>query len=262
MVFGAHGPLFEEQHMIVAKRTSLAMSFFLLSGLLAPAVHAQDEQAARMTAALTAPARPMEEKERDPARKPIQTVQFLGIETGDTVIDAIAAGGWFTEVLAAAVGPSGKVLAQNPQFFVSQPGFVEREKARHDRLGNVQAVHGELAAAGVVAQADAAITALNLHDLYNGQNGEATAVAFAKSIYDALKPGGVFGVIDHVGIEGQNNAQFHRLQVAQARDVLTQAGFRIEAESDILRNPGDDHTKPVRDMAGRTDQFLIRARKP
>jgi predicted methyltransferase len=248
--------------MTLVKPTSWTLAVCALGSLLGGVAIAQDEQAARMTTALTAAARPMEDKERDPARKPIQTVQFLRIETGDTVIDAIAAGGWFTEVLSAAVGPSGKVLAQNPEFFVSQPGFVEREKARHDRLGNVQAVHGELAAAGIVAQADAAITALNLHDLYNGQNGEATAVAFAKGIYDALKPGGVFGVIDHVGIAGQNNAQFHRLEIAQARDVLTKAGFTIEAESDILRNPGDDHTKPVRDMARRSDQFLIRARKP
>jgi predicted methyltransferase len=248
--------------MNLAKPTSWTLAVYALGSLLSGVAAAQDEQAARMTTALTAAARPAEDKERDPARKPIQTVQFLRIDTGDTVIDAIAAGGWFTEVLSAAVGPSGKVLAQNPQFFVSQPGFVEREKARHDRLGNVQAVHGELAAAGIVAQADAAITALNLHDLYNGQNGEATAVAFAKGIYDALKPGGIFGVIDHVGIAGQNNAQFHRLEIAQARDVLTKAGFTIEAESDILRNPGDDHTKPVRDMAGRSDQFLIRARKP
>ena len=153
------------------------------------------------------------------------------------------------------------MLAQNPDFFVSQPNFAATEKARHDRLGNVQAVHGELAAAGIVAQADAAVTALNLHDVY-GQGGEAAAVAFAKGVYDALKPGAVFGVIDHVGIEGQNNAQLHRIQIAQARDVLTKAGFRIEAEADILENPGDDHTKPVFQMAGRTDQFLIRARKP
>jgi predicted methyltransferase len=154
------------------------------------------------------------------------------------------------------------VLAQNPEFFVSRPNFVATEKMRHDRLGNVQAVHGELAAAGIAAQADAAITALNLHDLYNGENGEATAVAFARGVYDALKPGGVFGVIDHVGIAGQDNAQFHRMQVADARDVLTQAGFTIEAESGILHNPADDHMKPVRDMERHTDQFLIRARKP
>src|SRR5688572_13337262 len=248
--------------MKLMKATTWILALGVLGSLSCPPVQAQNEQAARMETLLLSPARPFEDKERDAARKPIQTVQVLGIETGDTVIDLIAAGGWFTEVLSAAVGPSGKVLAQNPEFFVSQPNFAATEKARHDRLGNVQPVHGELAAAGIVAQADAAVTALNLHDIYNGQGGETAAVAFAKGVYDALKPGAIFGVIDHVGIEGQNNAQFHRMQIAQARDVLTKAGFRIEAEADILENPGDDHTKPVRDMGGRTDQFLIRARKP
>ena len=246
--------------MRLMKPTTWMLASCALGSLLAPLTQAQNEQAARMETALLSPNRPLEDKARDAARKPIQTVQFLGIKTGDTVIDVIAAGGWFTEVLSAAVGPSGKVLAQNPDFFVSQPNFAATEKARHDRLGNVQAVHGELAANGIVG-ADAAVTALNLHDVY-GQGGEAAAVAFAKGVYDALKPGAVFGVIDHVGIEGQNNAQFHRLQIAQARDVLTKAGFRIEAEADILENPGDDHTKPVFQLAGRTDQFLIRARKP
>jgi len=248
--------------MRLLKPTYWTLAVCVLGSLFGVAAQAQDEQAARMTAALASPARPAEDKDRDAVRKPIETVQFLGIKTGATVIDAIAVGGWFTEVLSAAVGPTGKVLAQNPEFFVSRPGFVDAEKARHDRLPNVQAVHGELSAAGIVAQADAAITALNLHDLYGQPNGEAGAVAFAKGIYDALKPGGVFGVIDHVGIEGQNNAQFHRIQIAQARDVLTKAGFRIEAESDILRYSGDDHTKPVFQMQRHTDQFLIRARKP
>ena len=248
--------------MKLVRSTTWALAMCVLGSALVPAARAQDEQAARMRTALASPARPAEDKERDAVRKPIETVQFLGIETGDTVIDVIAAGGWFTEVLSAAVGPSGKVLAQNPEFFVSREGFAATEKARHDRLGNVQPVHGELAANGVASQADAAITALNLHDIYNGQGGEAAAVAFAKGVHDALKPGGVFGVIDHVGIAGQNNAQFHRMELAAARDVLTKAGFRIEAESNVLANPADDHTKPVRDMARHTDQFLIRARKP
>ena len=248
--------------MKLVKSTMWTLALCVIGTAFGALAQAQNEQAARMRTALAAPGRPAEDKERDAVRKPIETVQFLGIETGDTVIDVIAVGGWFTEVLSAAVGPSGKVLAQNPQFFVSREGFAAAEKARHDRLGNVEAVHGELAAAGIVAQADGAITALNLHDLYNGQNGEAAAVAFAKGVYDALKPGAVFGVIDHVGIEGQNNAQFHRIQLGQAKDVLTKAGFRIEAESNILHNPADDHTKGVRDMARHTDQFLIRARKP
>lgn len=246
--------------MIPVQPVRWTLAFCALSGFLAEPAQAQDEQALRMSTALAAPGRPAEDKARDAVRKPIETVQFLGIETGDTVIDAIAAGGWFTEVLSAAVGPSGTVLAQNPQFFVSRQGFVAAEKTRHDRLGNVRAVHGELAAAGVT-EADAAITALNLHDLFNGQDGEQAAVAFARSVYDALKPGGVFGVIDHVGIAGQNNAQFHRMQVLDARDVLTKAGFTIEAESGLLHNPDDDHTKAVQDMQRNTDQFLIRARK-
>jgi predicted methyltransferase len=233
----------------------------VLSGVVGASAYAQDDQVARMRTALAASARPAADKERDAVRKPIETVQFLGIRSGQTVIDVIAAGGWFTEVLSAAVGPTGKVLAQNPDFFVQREGFVANEKARHDRLSNVQAVHGELAANNIKG-ADAAITALNMHDLYNGQNGEATAVAFAKGVFDALKPGGVFGVIDHAGIAGQNNAQFHRMQAAQAKDVLTKAGFVVEAESNILANPADDHTKGVRDLAGHTDQFLIRARKP
>jgi predicted methyltransferase len=138
----------------------------------------------------------------------------------------------------------------------------------HDRLGNVTAVHGTLAAAGLVASADAAVTALNLHDLYNGFAGqpgsEAQAVDFLKSIHAALKPGGVLGVIDHVGVAGQDNAAFHRMQLQQARDTLIKAGFTIEAESNLLANPRDDHTKAVFDPAirGNTDQFLIRARKP
>jgi predicted methyltransferase len=234
----------------------------MLGSALGTVAQAQDEQTARMRTALAAPARSDEDKGRDAVRKPIETVQFLGIKTGQTVIDVVAFGGWFTEVLSAAVGPSGKVYAQNPDFFVQREGFIAAEKTHHDRLGNVTAVHGELAAAGIVGQADAAITALNLHDIYNSQGGEAGAVAFLKGVYDALKPGAVFGVIDHVGIAGQNNAQFHRIEVQVARDVIKKAGFTIEAESNILANPADDHTKGVRDMARHTDQFLIRARKP
>ena len=241
-----------------------ALALCVLGATLGSTASAQDEQLTRMRTALASPNRPQEDKDRDAARKPIETVQFIGIKTGQSVVEVIAFGGWFTEVLSAAVGPTGKVYAQNPDFFVQRQGFVEAEKKRNDRLGNVMAVHGEISSANIAGQADAAITALNMHDIYNGPGGEAAAVALAKGVYDALKPGGVFGVIDHVGIAGQNNASFHRIQVSQAKDVLMKAGFTIEAESNILANPADDHTKGVRDpsVAGHTDQFLIRARKP
>ena len=232
--------------------------------VLAQVAHAQDEQVTRMRAALAAPARPAESKARDAARKPIETVQFFGIKTGQTAIDMVAVGGWFTEVLSAAVGPTGKVYMQNPPFLVN----ADAEKALIDRLGNVQAVHDQLTQAIPAGSVDAAVTAMNLHDIYNGYAGQAggeqPAVDFLKAIYGALKPGGVLGVIDHVGVAGKDNAMLHRMLPQQARDALTKAGFTIEAESQLLANPADDHSKGVFDpsVMGHTDQFMFRARKP
>ena len=240
-----------------------ALAVFGALGALAQIARAQDEQSTRMRTALAAPERSQENKARDAARKPIETVQFLGVKTGDKVVDMIAESGWFTEVLSAAVGPKGRVYMQNPPF------LAEREpKDMIARVGNVEPVHVQLSEAGLKGNVDAIVTAMNLHDIYNGFGnqpaGEAPAVEFVKAMYAALKPGGVLGVIDHVGVAGQNNAMLHRMLPQQARDVLTKAGFTIEAESTLLANPADDHTKGVFDpsIRGHTDQFMFRARKP
>jgi predicted methyltransferase len=235
-----------------------------LCGLLFQAAHAQNDQATRMRTALAAPERSAENKARDEGRKPIETVQFLGIKIGDTVVDMIAESGWFTEVLSAAVGPSGHVYMQNPPFLPEN----DAEKALIKRLGNVEALRVPLAQGGVVAKADAVMLSLNLHDIYNGfENqpaGEPAAVEFLKTLYAALKPGGTLAVIDHVGVAGQDNKKLHRMLPQQARDAITKAGFSIEAESKLLANAADDHTKGVFDPAvrGHTDQFVFRARKP
>jgi predicted methyltransferase len=248
--------------MRFAKQTSWALALCVLGGALSSVANAQNEQVTRMKAALASPDRPQAEKDRDAARKPIETIQFAGIKTGQTVLEVIAVGGWFTEVLSAAVGPTGKVYAQNPTFFTQRPGFAEAEKARDDRLKNVTPIHGDLPDASLKGKADVAFTAQNLHDIYNSA-GEDAAVALCKGVYEDLKPGGTFIVIDHVGIAGQDNKMFHRIELAQAKAVLAKAGFKIDAESDLLKNPKDDHTKGVRDpsVAGHTDQFLIRAKK-
>ena len=224
---------------------------------------AQNAQAERMRSELASPDRSDADKARDANRKPIEVVQFLGIEDGDAVLELIAAGGWYTQVLSAAVGPDGHVHAQNPAFFLGREGFLEREAALHGRLGNVSAVHGEVAEAGLSGQMDAAITALNLHDMYN-RGGEAAAMPLLTSVYDALRSGGVFGVIDHRGIAGQPNGDFHRMEQQAAEDLLEAAGFVVEATSELLANPDDDHMRGSGDesLGRNSDRFLIRARKP
>ena len=110
---------------------------------------------------------------------------------------------------------------------------------------------------------DAAMTALNLHDMYNG-GGEAAAMPLIAGAFDALRSGGVLGVIDHRGIAGQPNSDSHRMEESAAAALLEKAGFVVEASSDILANPGDDHTRGAGDpsLGRNSDRFLIRARKP
>ena len=215
--------------------------------------------------ALASPDRPAEDKARDAARKPVEVVEFLGIDSGMTVIDVLAGGGWFTEVLSGAVGSTGRVISQvGPRMLQMQGGAAaEAAKKRAERLGNVEVSFENIDALGLNATADAAVTAMNLHDVYNF-GGEEAALNFVKGVFAALKPGGIFGVIDHTGIAGQNNNELHRIEPAIAKRLLEAAGFVIEGESDLLANPADNHTLGIRDasLERRTDQFLFRARKP
>jgi len=84
------------------------------------------------------------------------------------------------------------------------------------------------------------------------------------AVYSTLKPGGVFGVIDHQGLEGQDNAELHRMLKADAIRVAEAAGFTLEADSDILHSDIDDMTQHMRaeGIRGHTNRFLLRLRKP
>ena len=218
------------------------------------------ELAPGFNAALMADVRPAEEKERDAARKPGEVLNFVGINAGMNLLEISAGAGWYTEILSAAVGSNGSVIAQNAPRFEERVG--EAAHARAERLGNVEVRFVDVGALGLMNEVDAAFTALNLHDAAN--RSEEGGLAFLAGIYAALKPGGVLGLVDHVGIDGQDNADLHRIQKARAVDLLSRAGFDVEAESDMLMNSADDHTLSIRDESlGRaTDRMLIRARKP
>jgi predicted methyltransferase len=212
--------------------------------------------------ALNSDARPAEAKARDGIRRPLQVMNLLGVESGMTVVDVEALGGWYTEVLSAAVGPTGHVIAQvGPRGLQRDNGAPSLEQA--ERLGNVEVTFEALTEVPPNS-ADAALTALNLHDYIIFFGGEPGAIAYLESIYDVLKPGGVAAIIDHEGSENMNNNELHRIPAADAKRFIQQVGFEIVTESDLLHTNADDHTLSIRDPAlGRnTDRFLFIVRKP
>jgi len=215
-----------------------------------------------------APNRSDDDKARDAQRKPAQVLMFLGLRSDDTVLDIWSSGGWYSEVLSIAVGPDGKVLSQNsPAVLAFRDGYYDQALSARldgDRLPNVERINTTVAEAGITpASIDFALTALNFHDVYDRQ-GKEGAAEFLTSLFDALKPGGTLGLIDHVGNPDADNTSLHRIEPSLVDEVAVEAGFIIEAKSDLLAHPEDDHTKGVFDptLRGDTDRFILRLRKP
>lgn len=208
------------------------------------------------------------DRERDAGRKPLDVIAFVGIEPGMSVIDVIAAGGYYTEVLSLAVGSDGHVTAHNPAVVLQmREGTNEKqlsERLANDRLPNVSRLNKEVAElAPEDGPFDAAMTGLNLHDIYNNY-GEAGAIGAMKTIGAMLKPGAVFGVIDHHGADGADNKTLHRMRIEDAIRVAEAAGFVVEAQSGLLHVHDDDMTGGVFEEGrrGKTHRFVLRLRKP
>ncbi len=219
--------------------------------------------AERVRAAFDDPTRPAEDAESHANRKPDLVIEFLGVEPGMTALDILAARGYYTENLAAAVGPNGKVYMQNPEAVLGMGNITESINTRlTDRLPQVELVIVDASDLGLENEVDVATMVNVFHDMYNN-GGHDPALATLQSIYNALKPGGVLGLIDHIGAAG-DNTELHRLDPEVARSLLNEAGFEIEAESDIHMNSEDDYSLPVFDetVRGHTHRMIIKARKP
>jgi predicted methyltransferase len=231
---------------------------------MAPAATSADDLQSRLADA----SRPQADRARDASRKPVQVLEFLGIEPGMDVLDLMAGGGWYTEVLSRAVGPQGTVVAHNTEAALRfRDGANEKaisERLTGDRLPNVTRLDKNIdQLTPEDGSFDAAITALNFHDVYNGSGPEA-AVAMLRKVHAMLKPGGVFGIIDHSGNAGADNTALHRMDKAKVVESAEAAGFVVTGESDILANDADDRSLPVFDDAirGKTDRFLLKLQKP
>lgn len=240
------------------------LAALFLSAFLLP-VGTLADNADTIRKAIDAPQRSSEDKARDADRKPAEVLAFLDLQPGMTVLDVMASGGWYTEVLSYAVGSKGKVYAHNtPAFLQFRDGAYDKalnKRLADGRLNNVTRINKDFHELGLENEVDLAISALNFHDIYN--RSEDAALEMLQGIKKALKPGGVLGLIDHNGKPDADNAKLHRMTKSDAIAVARKAGFEV-SQSDLLANPADDHTQGVfaPGMRGKTDRFFLKLTKP
>ena len=244
---------------------------FLAVAVLAPATGAGAAETipAGIAAAVADPGRPAIDTALDAARKPAETLAFAGVKPGQVVVDFFPGGGYFSRLLSAAVGQKGKVYAFTPAelgALMKKPLPVNGSSPDPARP-NITAIVGPVNTFATPEPVDLVFTAQNYHDLHDPFMGPADLSAFNAAVFKALKPGGAFLIIDHAAPDGSGLASTnttHRIDAAVVVREVTAAGFRLEAESPILRNPSDDRTRPVFDPAIRhhTDQFIYLFRKP
>jgi predicted methyltransferase len=223
-----------------------------------------------VTAAVADVNRPDADKQRDANRKPADTLVFLGVKSGGKVSEVIPGGGYFTRLFSKAVGPKGHVYALVPERPANAPADMPDLAARVKAIAadpnysNVSVVVAPLSALAAPEPVDLVFTAQNYHDLHNFP---VDVVAFNKIIFDSLKPGGVYVVLDHSaeaasGLRDTN--KLHRIDADVVKQEVTAAGFEFVGSSDLLANAGDPRTATVFDpsIRGKTDQFILKFRKP
>lgn len=247
--------------MIRPSSVLFATSLLCAPALLAPAF-AQSVPPA-IAAAVADSARPDADKERDAARKPAETVAFAGVKPGMTVAELGPGRGYYTRILSKAVGPSGKVYAVITAAQAARPGVLDGLNALAAAYPNIKVVTVEYATMALPEKADLFWTTENYHDFHN--NGGDIA-ALDKAVFNNLKPGGIFYVEDHSAAAGAGLAattQFHRMDEAVAKSELTAAGFKLDGESNLLRNPADNKAASNSETGHfSSDRFMFRMKRP
>ncbi|HTN13858.1 MAG TPA: methyltransferase domain-containing protein [Sphingomonadaceae bacterium] len=232
---------------------------FALVMSCAGAAHAETSPA--VASAVADSGRPAADTARDAARKPGEIVTFAGVKPGDIVAEIAPGGGYYTRILARTVGSKGHVYAMMPSFFASRPGGLDAINKLAAEYGNVTVVVADFADFTLEKPVDLVWTTENYHDMANGN-----IAGINSSVFKALKPGGIYFVEDHSapGTGLLATRTLHRIDPEAVKTAVAEAGFRLEAESDILHNPNDKHDLGVSDPAikGETDKFALRFRKP
>ncbi|TGX50231.1 methyltransferase [Sphingomonas gei] len=202
-----------------------------------------------------------------------ELIPFAHVDAGATVIDIYPGNGEWTRLFSEMVGPEGRVYSFVPAevaHFEKDPVGHIQALAKEPGRANVEAVTADLLAMPEVTQpADVAWLHLFYHDLHTAliQAKGATAAEFNRAVYERLKPGGFYVIIDHAAIVGAGTSDarsLHRIEPVSVREEVEAAGFVLEAESTALANKNDPHSIKIFDpsIKGRTDRFAYRFVKP
>jgi predicted methyltransferase len=221
-------------------------------------------------AIVDAPDRSDDDRKLDAGRQPGEMLAFFGIAPGMKVAELIAGGGYTAEILARAVGPAGVVYGQNNRFVLER--FAEKGWAARlakPIMKNVVRVDRELEdpLPPEAKNLDAVFMVLFYHDtVWQKTDRE----KMNRAIFAALKPGGVFAVIDHSGRPGTGTGEaqtLHRIEEKVVREELERAGFKLAGEGAFLRNPADARDwnaspRAAAERRGTSDRFVLKLVKP
>ena len=252
----------------MSKRALIAFALALALPLAAAQAAPAD-----VAAAVAAPGRPADAIELDAARKPVEVLNWLGLKRGDRVLDYFTGTGYYAEIMARAVGPQGHVIAWNTPFFAANDQIRPAAEAVHQRSPNVALYTTPVTALSFPPKSfDFVLMHMVYHDTYwesaRFQVPHIDPAIVLRAVFEATKPGGIVGVVDHVANPGGDTRAvvdaLHRIDPAVIRADFQRAGFVFDGESDMLRNPADDHTKLVFDpsIRGHTDRVVMRFRRP
>ncbi|HEX6550507.1 MAG TPA: methyltransferase [Gammaproteobacteria bacterium] len=239
------------------------------AALSRPAAQTRTPAPAYIRAAINDPARKADTVD-DARRQMAAVMTFTEVKPGQKVLELVPGEGYWTRVFSQVVGTKGHVYTVWPKEtmkYASKSFPLWQKLAATPHYANVSLLQQPAAELSAPAPVDLVFTCQNYHDYHDPFMGPVDMAAFNKRVFEALKPGGLYVIVDHVAPAGtgiSDTNTLHRIDPAAVKQEVEAAGFVFDGESDALRNPADPHTIPVFDKSirGHTDQFIYRFRKP
>lgn len=248
-------------------KTVIRFTIFGLVLLIVASVQAEGTIKSVIAGAVADTTRPADARARDQARKPAEILIFSGIAEGDKIVEITPGGGYYTALLSRVVGDQGHVYAVDPERlfeFFPQGRDMFSDYIESDPRKNVSFSSQFLDDIKIPGEVDQIWMVLYYHDtIWTGED----RVAMNRAFYDMLKPGGVYFLVDHHGLPGAGDGitrELHRMDAATAKVEIEDAGFTLDAISDVLSNPSDPRDDSVfgEERRGKTDRFVWRYVKP